>query len=234
VIACTTKVGLWFASHQCYARQLDPQPDADDPVWGKKDPADGEIWRCMGYLDAVDHGPAKFFVENDDVPEFFDPEELAYEALDQLVLKAPRLRTAPKKVTYVGVETWLWLPRRTWRVKQKTRQEPGISVVVKVKPRSVLWDMGDGEEVECKGPGYPWVKGMLNTANTGCKYSYTDSVGDQEISATITYRVKWICKGACSSTTGELEDFDGAEVGEASLSVHEFQTLVVVGGRGRR
>ncbi len=66
-------------------------------------------------------------------------------------------------------------------------------VDAEAKPVDAVWEMGDGEQVTCQGPGTPWAPG-LDSDDAECSYTYrrtsVGAPGDAfEISATVRFEV---------------------------------------------
>jgi hypothetical protein len=230
-IPCTSDLGVWFAEYGCYAVQGNLPPDA--PEWGGRDPTEGSLWRCNNPLDG---DPLFFFVPNGQNPVLIDPAVLAQRALDQVKLATPNIHTAPQPpdMTYVGLETWLWMDPGQWNTLNVTVTAGATSVTVTAKPARATWDLTTGSTT-CTSPGSAWVDGMSNAAETDCSYTWEQTSDGQAedafpISSTITYQVDWTCSGACLTDTGTLGEVDGLP-GAAAIRVDERQS-VVIGGSG--
>lgn len=226
VIPCTTEFGVWFPSHACYAAPLDPQPAASDPDWGEHDPSEGTIYYCA---DGGIGGELPFFVANGAEP-LPDPRELAQNALDQLTLETPDIKAAPAPplATYVGLETWLWIPQTQWRDLSLTVSAGNTSVTVVAAPKRVDWDLTEST-MSCYSPGREWLKGMSSTAKTTCSYTFSklsDSHPDEKypITATLVYAATWTCSGACTLPSGDLGDVPSLQ-GETVIEVNERQSV---------
>lgn len=231
-IPCVTDQGIWFASRQCYAKPADPQPPADDPVWGGNDPSAGKMWYCTNY-----QGPATngwwFYVPDGSSPALIDPAEVARNALEQMPLEQPvvHLAPAPPLKTYVSLLTWLWMSPGQYRPIAMTVTAGDTSVRVQARPVRAEWDTGDGSTETCHSAGRPWVHGMPETVRTSCSHTYQavstfEPGGKFDIAATIVYQVDWTCTGSCLSTAGTLGEVPGLP-GIASIAVAERQSVVV-------
>lgn len=226
VIPCTTELGVWFSSQGCYAAPLSPQPPADDPEWGDHDPSEGKIYYCAE--DGVG-GEVPFFVANGAEP-LPDPRALAQRALGQLKLETPdiKLAPAPPLATYVGLETWLWIPQTQWRDLSLTVTAGNTSVTVVAAPKRVDWDLTAGT-TSCYSAGREWIRGMSSTAKTTCSYTFSKLSDDQPdekypISATLIYAATWTCSGACTLPNGDLGDVPSLQ-GAAAIEVNERQSV---------
>lgn len=230
-VPCTNSVGVWFANPGCYASPMSPQPGPDHPAWEGHTPDEGSIYICI-----IDAGPqvpgdALFFVPNGQAP-LVDPAVLAQRALDQLDLAVPEIHIAPDPplATYVGLETWLWLPDGQWDSLSLTVTAGATSVTVTAEPVRVDWDLTEGT-TSCASAGHPWVRGMSPSAQTDCSYTFStlsdgQPGGKYAVSATIVYSATWTCSGACLTNNGDLGEVPSLTSNDA-IEVDERQSVVV-------
>jgi hypothetical protein len=115
------------------------------------------------------------------------------------------------------VQTWLWL-EGGWSGRSATASVPGLSATVTAEPSSVVWNMGDGSQTVCDGPGRPWVPNQPN-ATTDCSYTYPVA-GRFTVTVTVYFRTSW---SASNGTAGQL----GAITGESTIpvTVDEIQAV---------
>lgn len=144
---------------------------------------------------------------------------------------------APNK-TYVGLDTWLWIPDGQWHDVSVSMTTGGATIQLMARPSRVAWDMGDGTGgTSCTDAGRPWVNGMADAARTSCSYNYQrlSTVGssggyDPDRAFTVTggllYEVSWTCAGNCSAPEGDLGEYP-APTSSADLVVTERQSVVV-------
>lgn len=221
----------------CFLTYITPQPDANNPAWGGHTPEEGALYfrRCHGGNDP--EGTPVVFVPQGEEPPPPDPADLARKALGRLRLATPdvHLAPAPPARTYVGLDTWLWMPPGQWSSLKKSVKAGDTTVTVTAAPKSVLWDMGPGSTT-CYSAGRVWkTKEMPKDSTTDCSYKY-EKISDFEpgkkfrIAATITYQVDWTCDGECLSDEGTLGEVTGP-AGGAAVSVGERQSVVVSGGK---
>lgn len=230
-VPCSTHLGVWSGGNQCYAAPYNAP--AGSPAWqghstgslslcsacakaGRANTCDAQVlWAAPGQ--AI--GPP-------------DPGRLASEALGLLQLQTAQVHTAPQAPahTYVGVENWMWVPPEQWAALTKSVTAGATQVTVSAAPTRVVWDMGPGSR-PCYGPGVPWRVGMTGAAHTNCSYTY-NTTSDAEpgrrfaVSATISYDVTWVCRGACTQQSGTLGAVD-APAGTGVLTVLQRQTVEV-------
>ena len=212
---------------------VSPAPQAGAPEWGDHTPDEGRLVLCVP---PGAGNPTYVFMPNgDELPP--DPADLARKALDELKLATPdvHLAPAPPDQTYVGLDTWLWMPPGQWATLKKSVTAGDTSVTVAAAPKSVLWDMGPSSTT-CYSAGREWKpKQMPPGSKTDCSYKYT-KVSDFEpgqkfqVSATITYQANWTCNGECVADEGDLGDVPSAP-GGAAISVGEHQSIVISGGK---
>ena len=229
-IPCTSDLGTWFSEYGCYANPISLGPGA--PEWGGDDPSEGSLWLCNNPLDG---DPLIFFVPNGEAPVvLIDPSILAQRALDQMQLATPDVQTAPQPpdMTYVGLETWLWMGPGQWDTLELTVTAGATSVTVTAAPARATWDLATGSTT-CTSPGRAWVDGMSSAAQTDCSYTWLQTSDGQPedafpISSTLTYQVDWTCSGACLTSSGTLGEVDGLP-GGAAIRVGERQSVVIGG-----
>lgn len=216
---------------KCGYAVVDPQPPKGHPIWGGHTPDDGAIyWKiCPGHLGTY----PSVFLPNGEDPEPPDPAVLARRAMGELRLTSPAIRLAPSPPakTYVGLETWLWIPARQWAPLTKSVTAGATTVTVTAAPQSVAWRLGGGGTT-CRGPGRAWVAGrMSEEASTDCDFVF-DRVSSGEpggrfrVSATITFRADWTCSGSCLAGEGTLGDVVGPTA-QTAIRVSERQSVNV-------
>ncbi|MGW2317411.1 hypothetical protein [Streptomyces sp. NPDC001680] len=158
-----------------------------------------------------------------------DPEVVARQAVRELVLPEPVIRTNPdeKHAQLVRVPTWMWLDRAMWKPVSKTATVPGVSVTATAIPQSASWVMGDGSTVTCEGPGTPYsAKYPADSASPDCGHTYLrSSAGQPEeaytVSVTVTWDVEWRGGGRQGVVPGLRTQ------AQMPLRVAEAQALVV-------
>lgn len=230
-VPCQTNDGYWWSGYQCYAAPYDAPPGT--PAW--QGHTEGSLWQCTSCESAGSSTTCNvqiIWTAPGEEPGPPTPQQLATTALDQLPLAQADVHTAPAPPaeTYVGVETWLWVPDGQWRTLTKGVTAGATTVTVTAAPSQIVWDLGPAS-ITCYGPGKPWEQGMSDAATTTCGHTYETSSVDQPdgsfaISATIRYQVTWTCAGACSTAGGDLGLVD-APAGTSTLRVLQRQTVVV-------
>ena len=131
-----------------------------------------------------------------------DPAVLAEQARRALPLSPPVVGTSPSSDAdqLVGVPTWLWVDDG-WMPVTATASLPGVSVTVTATPESVVWEMGNGDRVVCRGRGTAYDPDRPDAGqSTDCAYTYRRSSASQPgqrypVTATTTWRVSWTASG---------------------------------------
>lgn len=217
---------------QCdgYAWKVDPPPPASDPSWGGHDPSEGTVYTCDPTACGQGTGGCGFFVPGGSTPP--DPAEMARRAAESLPLDAPTIHMAPEPpaMTYVGLETWLWIESGQWRDLSASVSAGSTTVAVVARPVSVDWDLTEGT-TSCGSGGRAWVKGMSSSERTDCSYTFGrvsngEAGGEFAVTAVVTYAVTWTCRGTCLSAAGDLGEVSGAP-GTSAIRVGERQSVVV-------
>lgn len=238
-IPCSSGSGSWSPSHDCYLYPTE-QPPADDPIWAELDgtPETGRIMSCQQFNGTSGAATVRVFVATGEgAPP--DPAVLAQQALGAIQLTTPtvQLAPAPPAKSYVGLETWMWMPAGQWSMLTNTVTAGATSVTVTIEPRWVTWNMGPGSKV-CYGAGQVWHVGQMPAgAKSSCSYTYSrvsdfQPGGVWPISAAITWRVNWTCAGNCLAPEGSLGEVDGP-TGTSQLVVGERQSVNVLPGEGK-
>ena len=231
VIPCVKNGAPWFASQGCYAEQM-PDPPAGSPEWQGHKASKGHVWYCIaGPMASIPQNT--WFVGAATAAPLVDPAVLARRALGLLQLVTAQVRTAPAPPhnEVVGVEVWLWIPAGQWRPLSKSVSAGPTTVSVTAAPDHVAWDLGDGSRRTCYSAGRAWLRGMTDTATTDCGHTYRAiSTGQTDglfhLTAALTYRVDWTCRGACTTRAGTLGQVRAPAGGGRIRSVQR-QTVVV-------
>jgi hypothetical protein len=237
-IPCSLNGLAWFSNHTCYAGPVTPPAPSSDPFWpAGEGPDTGDQYHCQLQGDGTPFPDAAliFFVADGEAPAvLIDPAVLAQRAMDQMRLATPAIHTAPHPpdLTYVGLETWLWMDPGQWDTLELTVTAGATSVTVTAAPVRSTWDLTTGSTT-CPSAGRAWADGMTNAAVTDCSYTWSETSDGQpqdafSITATLTYQVDWTCSGACLTEAGTLGEVEGLP-GAAAIRVGERQSVVIEG-----
>ncbi|QOC95063.1 hypothetical protein ID554_14940 [Micromonospora craniellae] len=187
-IPCYTDQLGWFNSNDgCYYKFREPHPEADE----------GHRWYTRacngGDLGAVE------IVQLPEAPPGFgappDPEELARRAFASISLVAPRARVAPRKSVgpgLVGLPVWMWAQRGPNQFGPLTASasDRGLTVSIHAEVDKVVWDMGNGTEVICDGPGTPYDRSGEESPDCGYDSGYPKA-DTYRVQATTHWNVTW-------------------------------------------
>ena len=159
------------------------------------------------------------------------PGQVGQTAEADLNLPAPTVSTAPSGgKAIVNLESWLWIDPADWTPITKSATADGITATATATPVSVVWDMGDGNQVTCNGPGVAYntnIPDQDESTNCGYTYQETSASGpDQKFTITtaIEYDVRWTSVGVVGS--GDLGIILGASTPTA-VTVDEIGTVTV-------
>jgi hypothetical protein len=174
--SCTSDLGNWSNSQQCYLKRLDPQPPKSDPSW--QGHTDGAVWICVRERDTRFVTRWIWLPGRPDTV-VVDPVTLVYEAIGQMQLAPPLVKTAPApgQIGLVNMPVWLWVAKteNTWGPIVRSASVPGLTVTVTAEVKAINWSMGDGSTVRCEGPGTPYdeSKGVKGSPTCGHRYVKT-------------------------------------------------------------
>jgi hypothetical protein len=131
-----------------------------------------------------------------------NPAVLGRQALSKLNLPLPNIEMAPPtdRDQLVNVSSWLWIESAAWRSMSATAAAGPVSATAKAAPAEVVWNVGDGHSVTCRGPGVPYDSSNPN-ATTYCSYTWPTSSAGQpdgtyQVTATVYYQAAWTATGA--------------------------------------
>jgi hypothetical protein len=148
------------------------------------------------------------------LPAAVDPAVLAQQASDRAPIPLPDVHLNPPEggEQVVNVVTWLWIDKSVWQPVSADASAGGVTVTATAVPESVTWNMGNGDTVNCAGPGTAYDPNRPSSEqHTDCSYVYRHSSssapdGAFTASATITWHVTWTAVGVAG----------GGDLGQAS------------------
>jgi hypothetical protein len=171
--ACTSHLGNWSNSQQCYLRRLNPQPAPSDPSW--QGHTDGAIWACVREV-GIRFTTRWIWLPGRPDTVVVDPETLVYEAIGEMHLAPPLVKTAPGpgQIGLVNMPVWLWVTKteNTWGPIVRSASVPGLTVTATAQVKAINWSMGDGQTVRCEGPGTPYNLSMGVKGSPTCGHRY--------------------------------------------------------------
>jgi hypothetical protein len=159
------------------------------------------------------------------------PGQVGQTAESELNLPAPTVSTAPSGgKAIVNLESWMWIDPADWTPITKSATADGITATATATPISVVWDMGDGNQVTCDGPGVAYNTNIPDAdESTTCGYTYQETSAngpDQKFTITtaIEYDVTWTSVGVAGG--GDLGIILGAST-TTPVTVDEIGTVTV-------
>ena len=160
------------------------------------------------------------------------PRVLAEEALAYTPVPRPEPITSPGDwSTIVNFPTWLAVS--DWSPATAQAAVSGLATTVVATPERAVWDMGDGAQVVCAGPGGRYdVSVPDDEQHTDCAHTYrTSSAGAAvddayDAAVTVVYHVTWSATDGSGGDLGELP-----VTRRFPIRVGEVQALVVGHGR---
>ena len=158
-----------------------------------------------------------------------NPVVVAQQAISKLALQSPTIDMAPPTgdPQLVAVETWLWVNKGAWGALSATANAGPVTVTAAAAPVKVVWDMGNGNQVTCNGPGTPYDPSHPN-ATTNCSYTWPQA-GTYQVTATIYWSVSWTAAGAPGGGNLGLQAGPAAHV---AVTVTESQAINTPTGGG--
>lgn len=211
----------------CTYKLAAPQPPAGSLDWEGHEPGDGAVYEqnCTRDDGRLTIGRMVWLAEPPQ-QETIDPAVLAQRAVDRMTLLGPDIaspRAAGKYV--VGVPMWMWVNRSTTTYGPNTASASagGVTVTATAKVSKIVWRMGDGATVTCRGPGTPYTgsAGMAESPTCGHVYAKTSAGvpgGKYEVTATSTWTIDWQGGGA----SGQLTEMRQSEV---QVAIGEVQVV---------
>lgn len=167
------------------------------------------------------------------VPEggLVDPRGLALDALDDVQIDPPAIRTSPSEdgQLFVQVPTWLWIDGGWWHGYEATATAGRVWSKVVAQPVSVTWQLGDGTSLMCTGPGTVWTPGAPEDG-TDCSHIYRRSSagrpgGTFPITATVQLTVAWTSNAPFGGTLPAID-----RPASLDVVVGEIQAIGTRGG----
>lgn len=213
--------------------RLDPQPPASDPVWDGHKSGDGAIYTRVCLSDVLGAAAGAQIV-----PQVFwaaeapaanvDPEQLAREAVDRMLLTGPDIASPRAAGKYIaGLPMWMWVNESptTFGPNTASASLAGVTVTAKAKVTKVDWKMGDGSTVTCQGPGTAYQASYGKQESPTCGHTYTSTSAPQPggrytVTATSTWTVDWQVNGG-----GETGQLTAIRQSQEQVAIGELQVV---------
>ncbi|WP_373307396.1 hypothetical protein [Micromonospora lutea] len=222
-IPCYDDLLGWFNSGDgCYYKLAESPPT---------EPPEGQQWylkSCnggalgQGTLELLDTPPPGFGAPP-------DPEELARRAFASITLLAPRAAVAPRKSVgpgLVGLPVWMWAERGANQFGPLSAEatDRGLTVTIQAEVDRVVWDMDNGDEVICTGPGTPYDRrgSHAGQPSPDCGYDSGYTRADTyTVRATTHWSVTWTSNGGDSGSIGGVT----RTTGPVEIEINELQVV---------
>ncbi|MEU0242339.1 hypothetical protein ABZ234_32065 [Nocardiopsis sp. NPDC006198] len=164
-----------------------------------------------------------------------DPVTLIQESMANFELPPPQIETSPGSDSLVLVNTpvWLWVESQDWEAEEASAEVQDWSLTVTATPTATVWNLGDGTQIRCEGPGTPFDPAVHDPASASpdCGHVYdlsSDSQpgGTYPVSVQVGWDVGWeLSEGEFSG--GESGALDSVTTtSQVELRVAESQGLV--------
>ncbi|WP_406451543.1 hypothetical protein OG782_16210 [Streptomyces sp. NBC_00876] len=225
--------GMGYWNHGCYWLLLEPQPPADDLLWGDDKPSDGDIYRPTSCPDFQYEGAGTFvprdtFFPNGEIGKDAGPTpaEVAETAVAQMTLNGPDIGIAPEpgKTGLVGLPVWMWNKKSdtTTGPQTKSASAGSVTVTATAKVDKVVWNMGDGTSVTCTKPGEPYKAEYGKRQSPDCGHVYRStsrgkSGNKYKITTTATWSIHWEGGGETGDLTTTRESDTAIAIGELQV-----------------
>jgi hypothetical protein len=194
----------------------------------------GYYWKKCGneganYIMSTDNGGVYLPAGSPGGPPV-DPAALAAEALQRTPFPTPSITmTPPPDKVIVNANVWLSIDPSQWGRRSAGASAGAVTSTVVAEPEKVVWDMGDGQQVTCTGPGTPYDRNRdYLSEKPDCGYIYRRSSAGYAndaatVTATIHYHVTWSASGAPGG--GDLGTVSRTSA-PISVRVNEIQSIV--------
>ncbi|MGW6862123.1 ATP/GTP-binding protein [Streptomyces xanthophaeus] len=184
----------------CVYTRLEPQPPPENAAW-QGHQYTGEKSAVYGVNCPGRQGAYMVWVADGQAPATsrIDPEVLARQAADSMLLAGPDIASPRTVGTYVvGMPMWMWVQQglTTFGPNAASATAGGVTVTATATVTSIAWAMGDGTTITCAGPGTPYDPALGKTPSPDCGHLYKSpsSVkggGRYAGTATATWTVRW-------------------------------------------
>lgn len=226
-IPCSNNLGYWSSARQCYV-----SPWAGPPLYGHLRSDNPELLGAVlyGCKSPTNVLLGTFYAKPSEVPYVGpSPEELAQQALASLDITAIEIGTTPPpgpdSMGIVGIPVWLWAtnPGNSTTGSSSASASSGpINVTVTASLARIVWDMGDGTQVTCNGPGTPWDPSKGAGPSPTCGHIYRRGSANQPgqtytITATSYWNVHW--SGGGQTGTIPLNVSNSTQLGVGEIQV---------------
>jgi hypothetical protein len=234
-VACSSDMGSWSNSDQCYWRLADPQKA---PPPGKS-PSDGAWYDCTqppATSGSTTPGVAIVSTRWLDQPppgvNKMTPSQAAAQLLRQFTFQGVPIGIVPEakpgSMGSVGLPVWMWVATQTQDNYGPWTQSAtigGVAITGTAKVTSIDWAMGDGGVVSCANPGTPYQDGYGVAPSPTCGYIYSRMSKDQPggkytVTATSHWTFDWQAAGQAGASNTTVQS-------NTQLDIGEMQTVII-------
>jgi hypothetical protein len=133
-------------------------------------------------------------------------------------------RDQPGKIGVIGFPSWMWVANPTPETAgpvTATATAGGYSVTATATLSKVVWDMGDGDTVSCRGSdalGTEWTSAKGKTESPTCGHTYTKQ-GTYTVTATSFWDVNWGGIGQTGTIKVNVSSSTQIKMGELQVIV---------------
>ncbi|WP_109472406.1 hypothetical protein [Ornithinimicrobium cavernae] len=224
-VPCTLAHGWhWVQGMNYYARLLDPQPPHTDPVW--EGHLDGAIYEIGIWMGNPRLDPGLFGWRWFPDPPWAnppDPRDLAEDATSEMSLRGIDIGIVPDdspgSVGLLGLPTWMWADgpiEENMGPITRSASAGGYTVTATAVVDKVVWDMGDGTEVTCEGPGTVYMDVYQDSDSPTCGHRYQET-GTYDVTATSHWVINWAGMGQSGTIEMQVESRTTVAIGEAQV-----------------
>ena len=214
---------------KCLWRLMQNQP----PPPAGKDPSTGAWEECVPEWanpnDVFRNYPQRWW-EQPSTSGTVDAGQAARELVTQMQLEGIEIGMVPSSVEEsgtgaVGLPAWMWVDNtdnpRAWGPYTVSKDVDGVAVQATARPVRVTWNMGDGTQVVCEGPGTVYQEQFGKEESPTCGHTYMEmSNPTYTVTAVTTWSVDW-------SAAGESGVIETVTRSSQDVRIGEFQALNV-------
>lgn len=229
VLGCVLEPNwVWAGGWMCHSRPASPQPPASDPVWPPGSDGEGAIYDCARGIDENDPLPYENLPRWSPAPPWAappDPEELAWEAIASMNLRAVDIGIVPEdlpgRVGIIGLPTYMWAADpgpSTWGPITRTASAGPWSVTATANVERIEWNMGDGTVITCTTPGTVYEDRFQDLPSPDCGHTYTED-GQYTVTATSYWVIEWSGLGQSGTINLDVQDSTNITMGEVQVII---------------
>ncbi|MFG2312950.1 ATP/GTP-binding protein [Streptomyces sp. NPDC048566] len=208
---------------------MEPPPPPDSMFWEGKSSKDGAVYQrtCQNGPDGAPISDT-FVADTPPGAAPVDPAVVAAQAVAKMKLAGPAIASPRAAGSYiVGVPMWMWVHKgpTTYGPNSTSVTARGVTVTAIAEVTKIVWRMGDGATVTCKGPGttYTAAYGKQESPTCGHTYHRTSAAqngGKYAVAATATWSINWQVEGG--GTNGRFTETRQSQI---QVGIGELQVV---------